>query len=270
MPPKGYIHGYSALEQDRLYQQARFLEDSLYENIDFSKAGKILEIGTGVGAQTEILLERFPHLKIQGIEWSKTQILRAKKHLSKSIREGRVTIDQGDAHRLPYTPNSFDGAFASWFLEHVKDPVQVLKEVRKVLRAAGTIYCTEPMNATFFVHPYSPATLKYWFEVNDLQWTLGGDPFVGGKLANYLMAAGFQNIKTSVKVDHFDNRAPKKRADHIEYWTSLLLSGAADLLKAKRVTKKDIAQMKTELAHLKEDPNAVFFICWVQASAQAF
>lgn len=269
-PSTGYIHGYSAEEQNRLYQQARFLEDSLYEHVDFATAKKILEVGTGVGAQTEILLERFPHLTIQGFEWSQAQIKRAEKHLAKAIRAGRVSIDQGDAHRLPYGPNSFDGAFCSWFLEHVNDPVQVLREVRKVLRANGRIYCTEPMNATFFVHPYSPATLKYWFEVNDLQWILKGDPFVGGKLANYLLAAGYQNIKTEVKVDHFDNRAPKKRADHIEYWTQLLLSGSSDLLKTKRVTKREIAEMRTELERLKDDPDSVFFICWVQASAQAY
>ena len=60
----GYIHGFSADEQDRLYQQARVHEENIFSQIDFSGQSNIVEVGSGVGAQTQILLERFPHLKI--------------------------------------------------------------------------------------------------------------------------------------------------------------------------------------------------------------
>src|SRR5207244_3907363 len=126
----------------------------------------------------------------------------------------------------------------------------------------------EVMNACFFVHPYSPFTLRYTFAYNDHQWNLGGDPFVGAKLANYLLAAGFQGVATEVKLFHYDNRAPRKRAEFIEYWADLLLSGAPALLKAKRVTPKIVTGMRSELRKLKTDPDAVFFDAFVQARAQ--
>ncbi len=267
---KGYLHGYSTDEQDRLYEQARFLEPMVYDKIDFSGVTKLIEVGCGVGAQTEILLERFPHLHIQGVDAAPEQIKRAKQRLAKPIKEKRVELVVADALKLPYADNSFEAAFVCFFLEHVASPVDILREVRRVLKPGGLIYCTEVLNATFFLHPYSPATLRYWFAFNDHQWNLGGDPFVGAKLGNYLMASGFQNITTDVKSFHYDNRAPKLRAQMIEYWAKLLLSGTAGLLAANRTTQEEIIEMTAELKRLTEDPNSVFFYSPVQASGQAF
>jgi ubiquinone/menaquinone biosynthesis C-methylase UbiE len=266
---KGYVHGYSEEEQNRLYEQARFLERLVYEHIDFSKQTQIVEVGCGVGAQTEILLERFPHLNIQGIDASQTQINRAKKHLTKYIAEKRVSLTVGDAGKLPFADNAFDGAFVCWFLEHVPKPIDVLVEIRRVLKPESVLYCNEAMHAAFFLHPYSPATLQYWFTFNDHQWNLGGDPFLGAKLGNYLMAAGYQDISTEVKTCFYDNRAPKMRAKMFDVFTKLLLSGTPALLEAKRTTLDVVNEMKKELAELKTNRDAAFFYSWIQAWGRA-
>jgi ubiquinone/menaquinone biosynthesis C-methylase UbiE len=264
----GYLHGYSPEEQKRLYDQARFLESMVYEKIDFSKQTHILEIGCGVGAQTEILLERFPNLKIQGIDAAPEQVAVAKQSLAVQMKDGRARFDVGDALHLPYASETFDGAFICWLLEHVKSPLGILKELRRVLKPGSLVYCTEVLNATFYVHPYSPATLQYWFAFNDHQWSLEGDPFVGAKLGNFLIEAGFKNIRTDVKVLHYDNRTPEKRASFIEYWTNLLLSGAPGLLAEGKVSDKLVEDMKQELQRLKNDRDAVFFYAPVQARAE--
>ena len=117
---------------------------------------------------------------------------------------------------------------------------------------------------------YSPATLQYWFAFNDHQWTLKGDPFVGGKLGNYLLAAGFQNVTTESKIMHYDNRAPKQRAAFIEYWTHLLLSGAPGLIEAGKVTPELVEQMSEELSRLRTEEDGVFYYSCIQARAQVF
>jgi ubiquinone/menaquinone biosynthesis C-methylase UbiE len=261
-----YLHGYSPEEQERLVKQARFLEPAVYDSIDFSKQTHLLEVGMGVGAQTEILLERFPQLKISGIDASSAQIEAARQRLKTHITQGQVEVQVADALHLPLSDRTFDGAFLCWFLEHVQAPVEILKEIRRTLRAGAVIYCSEVLNSSFFVHPYS---LQYWFAFNDHQWTMKGDPFVGAKLANFLLAAGFTNVTTQVKTHHYDNRNPKRRAEFIEYWTELLLSGAPGLMKAGKVSQSTIDQMKQELATLKNDSDSVFFYTWIQARAQA-
>lgn len=62
-----YLHGFSGTEQQRLMTQARLLESSIFGQIDYSGARRLLEVGSGVGAQTEILLRRFPELHVTGV-----------------------------------------------------------------------------------------------------------------------------------------------------------------------------------------------------------
>lgn len=267
-----YVHGFTKDEQDRLYRQAEFFEPYIYRNVDFSENDSLVEIGCGVGAQTEILLRRFPHLQITSIDASPSQLNRAKKHLSSlstdPLKSKKVTLLKGNAEKLPFKPNTFDAAFLCWFLEHLPHPMKALKEIKKSLKPNGTLICNEVMHATFFLHPYSPATLQYWFEFNDHQWNQKGDPFVGAKLGNYLKQAGFKNIQTEIIQLHFDNRTPKLRARFIEDLIELLLSAAPGLLQNRKVTEKMIESMKEELDTLKKDKNAVVMYSWVQSRAQ--
>src|SRR5690606_36823036 len=112
---------------------------------------------------------------------------------------------------------SFDAAYICWVLEHVSTPSNVLNKVRRELRPGASIYIHEVMNHTFFLDPYSPNVWKYWMAFNDFQYEkAGGDPFVGAKLGNLLVAQGFRNIETKVKTWHFDNRKPDKTQDTID------------------------------------------------------
>ncbi|HVK61032.1 MAG TPA: methyltransferase domain-containing protein [Bdellovibrionales bacterium] len=266
---EGYIHGFTKEEQDRLFKQARIHEDIIFSKVDFGGCESIIEVGSGVGAQTQILSERYPKLKIQCVDASTAQVDRARHALAPLIESGRVKVDVADALHLPFEEETFDGAFICWLLEHVQNPVEILQETRRVLKSGGVIYCNEVFNATFYLNPYSPATLKFWFEFNDHQWTLKGDPFVGGKLANYLIEAGYQNVKTSVLTHQYDDRMPKKRAMFIDYWTNLMLSGAPGLIEAGRVTEELVEEMKNELQRLKTAPDSVIFYSWILAKADA-
>src|SRR5690606_38591092 len=110
----------------------------------------ILELGCGVGAQSEILLRRFPTLQLTGIDFNKEQLSAAKKHLATYPHfDGRFELFQMDAQNLDLESDSFDGAFLCWILEHLPDPQRALSEVRRVVRPGGRVFVTEVMNFTF-------------------------------------------------------------------------------------------------------------------------
>lgn len=265
---RGYVHGFTRDEQDRLYRQARFLEPRVHEGLPFRRTKQLVEIGCGVGAQTDILLRRHPEMHVTGVDASATNLGRAKAHLGKlPWAKGRYALHAGDAGSLDIDADTFDGAFLCWILEHVADPMLVLSEARRVLRPGSPIVVTEVQNATFFLEPYSPYTLSYWKAFNEHQIALRGDPFVGAKLGNLLQAVGYRDIEVAVKPIHLDNRAPGERAEFLEYWTELLLSGAAGLSEAGKVSPKVVEGMKAELHRVAHDPDAVFFYAFVQARA---
>jgi ubiquinone/menaquinone biosynthesis C-methylase UbiE len=263
-----YLHGFSNAEQTRLRSQAEFLEQLVYKDIDFSGSQKILEIGCGVGAQTDILLRRFPNLNIEGIDLNTEQIDSANKYLSsKNHYKNRYHLSEMNAQDLDFESDSLDGAFLCWVLEHVPEPLKVLSEARRVLKKGSVVYVTEVMNHSFFLDPYSPNTWKYWQAFNDYQYEHAGDPFIGAKLGNLLSSVGFNNVETNVKHWHLDNRLPKKRKATLDYWNELLLSGADTLIKANVVTKEIVENTKKELNKVSKDPNAVFMYSFMQAKA---
>ncbi len=271
MTVTGYLHGYRDEERKRLRRQARVLEPLVHDRLPFRRRHKLLEVGSGVGAQTEILLRHFPDMHITGIELNDDQIAEARQFLgSVPWATDRYTIIKGDASHLPLEPESFDAAFLCWILEHVKNPARVLSEVRRVLVPGAPIVCNEVLNATFFVDPYSPETLRYWMAFNDHQLALGGDPFIGAKLGNLLQSVGFRDITTEVKTFHLDNRAPAERAELFAYWTELLLSGAPALLAANQVSQEIVDGMTRELDLVAHDPNSVFFYSFIQARARVW
>lgn len=265
----GYLHGYAQSEQDRLYHQAAFLADAVHDRLPYRRCRRLLEVGCGVGAQTEILLRHFPLLHVTGVDRSADNLARARAHLDRcAVAKGRFTLHRGEAETLPFAVDTFDGAFLCWILEHVADPPRTLAEVRRVLRAGSPVVITEVQNATFFLDPYSPNTLRYWRAFNDTQLELGGDPFVGAKLGNLLLGNGFTDIVTEVKTFHLDNRMPGERTEFLAYWSDLLLSGAPALAKAGRVPPEVVAGMQQELQRVARDPDAVFWYSFVQARAR--
>lgn len=266
-----YLHGFSETEQNRLRQQAEFAEQTIYQDINFSGAKDVLEVGSGVGAQSEILLRRFPKIKLQGIDLNDKQLASAEKYL-KTIpyAKGRYTYTKMNAENMDFESNSFDGGFLCWVLEHVPNPANVLGEIRRVLRPGSTLYVTEVLNSSFFLDPYSPNVWKYWMAFNDYQYENAGDPFVGAKLGNLLMSLGFKDIETKVKTWHFDNRQPDKRKEIIDFWTDLLMSGADQLINEKVVTEQLVKEARNELKAVANNPDAVFFYSFVQASAKVY
>lgn len=263
-----YLHGFSPAEQARLRRQARIGESTIFRDIDYSNSGRLLEVGSGVGAQTEILLRRFPQLHVTCVDLNQVQLDAARAHLgAMSWLDGRYELHRADASDLPFDARRFDAAFLCWVLEHVPSPARVLAEVRRVLAPGAPVYITEVMNASFLLDPYSPNVWRYWMAFNDFQIDSGGDPFVGAKLGNLLLAGGFRDVTTQVKTFHFDNRDPARRKEMIGFWEELLLSAADQLLQAGKVDQATVDGLHREMRQVQSDPNAVFFYSFVQARA---
>ena len=246
-------------------------ESTLFSHIDYSGATRLLEVGCGVGAQTEILLRRFPELHVTGIDRSPTQLATAERNLGATAWcESRYTLRQADATDLPFAERSFDAAYLCWVLEHMPSPARVLSEVRRVLSPGAMVYVTEVLNSSFFLDPYSPNLLRYWMAFNDHQYDSGGDPFIGAKLGNLLLAGGYRDVQTEVKNVHLDNHQPGRRKQMIELWEELLLSAAEQLIAAGKTDSPTVEGMRGELQAVRNDPNAVFFFAFVQARATVY
>lgn len=266
---RDYLHGYSKEEQQRLLEQARFLEHWIYDGVDFSKNKKLLEVGCGVGAQTEILLERFPHLEIHAVDISPEQIEVAKDRLSSFVDSGQLKISLADATDLSSLNDSgFDAAFLCWFLEHVYQPKDVLKSLKKAVDPGCDVVITEVNNSSLFVHPYSPNILEYWFQFNDYQWSISGHPFIGLQMGNILNKLGYQNIVAEPKSFFFDSRTPKEKEEFLDYFYGIFVSANQNLISKGRVHHEMIDKVREDFEKAKSTEESVFYYSFIRALAK--
>jgi ubiquinone/menaquinone biosynthesis C-methylase UbiE len=135
----------------------------------------MLEIGPGPGAATAWLRERVAQLTV--LEPDEAAAAR----LAQRYAGGNVTVDTGDAARMPYDDESFDSVGSFTMLHHVGTVAaqhQILAEALRVLRPGGTLAGSDSLASTdlhAFHHddvynPVEPTTLLVWLR------TLGFSP----------------------------------------------------------------------------------------------
>lgn len=267
--PSKYIHGYLESEQERLLNQALVIEKPIYDFIDFSTNKKLLEIGSGVGAQTEILLRKFPNLQITGVEYEDRQITKAEENMKKLGYEApQIEFINQDARELSL-PRKYDAAFICWVLEHISDPIRVLQSMKGCLEPQAKVVITEVFNATFYTYPLIPAIMDYWKVYNDYQVNIGGDPYVGARLGNLLEEAGYSDISLRSGGFHLDSRNCDDKKTVFIYWKNLMSSGAPLLLEEGLITVSQINAMQKAMDELSERKDAIFYYTFIQATAFA-
>jgi SAM-dependent methyltransferase len=260
-----YLHGYREEEQHRLYEQAGLLNALIYPWIDFSQTKNLLEIGSGVGGQTEILLERYPQLSISCVEIEGTQIAQAKNNLAR-FGDRSIQFVCEDAKQIQLEKN-FDGAFICWVLEHVSSPQLVLDSVFDHLMPGGIVYITEVFNSSFHYFPQCEGLAAYYRAFNELQKENGGNPDIGIQLGNLLKKSGFENIELKPGGLHLDQSQPARLKLMVEYWKKLMKSAAEELILSGKIDQATVKAMEADLDQLAQHPEAVFFYQFIQAKA---
>jgi len=264
----GYLHGYTDEERDRLRVQARALARWVHRDLPYAGRRRLIEVGSGNGAQLELLLEAFPGLHVTGVDHAAEQLAAAEQLLGPS-GEGRWRLVRAAAERLPFAAGDFDAAFLCWILEHVASPEAVLRELHRVLAPGAPVVVTEVMNGTLHLDPPAPCTMRYWDAFNRHQRALGGDPYVGARLGHHLHHAGFRAIETGLADVIFDDRDPAARAAICDTFEELLLSAAPGLRAAGAIDGRDVDGMRAEVAALRSGDGGVFFYAFVQARCAA-
>ena len=265
-----YLHGYLPQEETRLHHQAEFFANRVHDRLPFAACRRLVEVGCGVGGQSQILLRSFPSLHVTGIDRSDAQIAAARRALATDADlAARSEFVAMDAHDLRFGPGVFDGAFLCWILEHLQRPRRALDELRRVLAPGAPIVCNEVLGSSLWVDPPGPDLAAYWRAYLDHQIALGGDPFVGARLGDLLSSAGFRDVVTEPKMIHADRRTPTDRAAIATYTIDLLLSAAPAMLDEGRVTPALALGMKADLERIGSDDHGVFFYTFIQARARA-
>lgn len=101
------------------------------------EASRILDIGCGEGALGRALIERGAS-EVVGIEADPATAEAARKSLSRVFRGDVETLE------LPFTDGYFDCIVLADVLEHLRDPLALLKKAKRHLADSGTVVASIP------------------------------------------------------------------------------------------------------------------------------
>lgn len=104
--------------------------------------GKVLEVGVGTGRN----LKYYPAgCSVTGIDNSEGMLEKARESAG-GIQN--ITLLFMDAEHLKFPDNSFDYVVTTFVLCTIPDPVQALKEMRRVLKPSGELIALEHMHSS--------------------------------------------------------------------------------------------------------------------------
>lgn len=152
---------------------------------------RVLDVGSGPGTITADLAARVGHM-------TATEVTADALALARTEVDARgldnVDFAVADVHALDFPDDTFCVVHAHQVLQHVGDPVQALREMRRVTEPGGYVAARDSDYSGFVWYPLLPALDEWMALYQKLARSNGGEPDAGRRLLSWARAAGFEDV----------------------------------------------------------------------------
>jgi len=105
--------------------------------------GHVLDLATGTADLALLIAERAPSARVTGVDPSPGMLAIGRTKVERKGLSARVTLEEGDAQRLPFADGTFDGATIAFGIRNVPDRAAGLREMARVTRPGGRVAILE-------------------------------------------------------------------------------------------------------------------------------
>jgi SAM-dependent methyltransferase len=155
---------------------------------------RLLDVGCGPGTLTLDLAERVAPGPVLGLDASAPVVAEAARRADEHPAGAGVTFSVGDVHHLAAPDGSFDVVHAHQVLQHLSEPVEALREMRRVLAPGGVLALRESDYGAFAWAPDDPV-LDRWMELyHQVTRVNRADADAGRHLPGWAARAGIERL----------------------------------------------------------------------------
>ncbi|MEV8633528.1 methyltransferase domain-containing protein [Streptosporangium sp. NPDC051023] len=231
-----YTHGHheSVLRSHRW----RTVENSAAYLLPHLRPGmSLLDVGCGPGTITAELAALVSPGVVTAVEVTAEALALAR---AEAERRGvpNVEFAVADVHTLDFPDDTFDVVHAHQVLQHVGDPVQALREMRRVCKPGGIVAVRDSDYAAFTWFPHLPELQEWMALYQRVARGNGGEPDAGRQLLSWAHKAGFTDVTVSASAWCF--ATPEDR----DWWGGMW---------AERILKSDMARQAIALGATTEE-----------------
>jgi ubiquinone/menaquinone biosynthesis C-methylase UbiE len=187
-----YVHGTEPEEQQRLTALNDMMNQASVDALGPRPGERVLDVGAGLGQLTRAIARR-TGTAVVGVERSAEQIAEAIRQARAAGEEHHLDFRAGDAVNLPLEDPewaTFDVAHTRFLLEHVPDPLEVVRSMVRAVRPGGRIVIEDDDHDLLRLWPEPPGVMPIWNAYMRSYDRAGNDPIVGRRLVELLHRAG--------------------------------------------------------------------------------
>ncbi|WP_431074170.1 class I SAM-dependent methyltransferase [Microbacterium phyllosphaerae] len=226
-----YTHGHHETVL-RSHSSRTIANSAEYLRPHLTAGTRLLDVGAGPGSITVDFAGVVGHV-------TATEIDENALALSRGLAASRGLTNLGfsveDVHSLSFADDSFDVVHAHQVLQHVGDPVQALREMRRVTVPGGVVAVRDADYAGFLWFPVLPE-LDRWLDLyRRAARANGGEPDAGRRLLAWARAAGFDDVTATSS--NWTYATPQDRAWWGGMWADRILESAL----ARQLVDSDMA-----------------------------
>lgn len=217
-----YAHGHhSSVLKSHTWRTAE--NSAAYLLPHLALGSRVLDVGSGPGTITADFAEIVAPGEVVGIDASaevnaQATAGTAPRHLN------NLRFETGDAYALEYPDDSFDVVHAHQVLQHVGDPVAMLREMRRVTAPGGVVAARDVDYGGVILSPDSEVLDEWLTLYLRVHAGVSGEPCAGRYLKSWARTAGFSSVTSTASLWLFETE--EDRAWWGGMWAERILSSA--------------------------------------------
>lgn len=266
MSDSSYIHGTAPKEQTRLTNLNRILNEGSLRELAAQEGERVLDVGAGLGQMARAIAQR-TGVAVVAVERSPEQVVEAVRQAREVGEETMLDFRLADAVDLPLRPDewgTFDIAHTRFLLEHVSNPLAVVRSMVRAVRPQGRIVLEDDDHELLRLWPEAPKVMTLWRAYMQTYSAAGHDPLIGRKLPELLHQAGALPRRMTYIFFGQCAGSPDFRA-YVDNLTEIIEGARSAILKVG-LPAEQIAAGLDELGSWAERPDGAFWyaMAWAE------
>jgi SAM-dependent methyltransferase len=215
-----YTHGHH--ESVLRSHKWRTVENSAAYLAPYLASGNsVLDVGCGPGTITADIGQRVAPGRVLGIDMSSDVIDEARRHAGAGAN---VEFSVGDLYTLDIDDDTFDVVHAHQVLQHLRDPVGGLRQMKRVCKPGGLVAARDGDYGAFRWYPDEPGLDRWLALYRHIARRNGGEPDAGRFLLAWANSAGSEDVRPGASVWCF--ATPNDRTWWGGLWADRMTSSA--------------------------------------------
>lgn len=222
----------------------------------------VLEVGSGPGFFTELLLTFLPTSIITCVDPNQAFLEEAKRRLLSQARQ-QVHFFAGSIETATLPENSFDFAIARFVFQHLPSPVAAAQAIRRFLKPGGKLVIIDSDDALFgIIDPSIPELPDILEKYRQAQAMRGGNRLIGRQLWRILGHADFLPRALDTITFHSDDLGIEAFREHLDP------ERFVPLIKAGLLSEEAFAQARASAERFFASPERFVMMLWLIACGQ--